>query len=149
MRKDMALVLTNEAQAGPVRGETGIEGLRLDFNAGLRLDVPEGNWRIRVEDGISRQVFFEGELSGDRLQSFEQYYVPWQISVWREGELIFQHRLDCSEQKICLYIDGHVPGMLPPLCASLCPGAWGPPGGTDRRSFGRFGRAVLPRAGYR
>ena len=115
VRKDMALVLVNEAQAGSVRGETGIEGLRLDFNAGLRLDVPEGSWRIRVEDGISGQVFFEGELSGDRLQSFEQYYVPWQISVWRDGELIFQHRLDCSEQKICLYIYGYAPGKLPPL----------------------------------
>ena len=88
VRKDMALVLANEAQAGPVKGETGIEGLRLDFNAGLRLDVPEGSWRIRVEDGISGQVFFEGEISGDRLQSFEQYYVPWQISVWRDGELV-------------------------------------------------------------
>lgn len=115
VRKDMALVLANEAQAGPVKGETGIEGLRLDFNAGLRLDVPKGNWHIRVEDGISGQVFFEGELSGDRLQSFEQYYVPWQISVWRDGQLAFLHRLDCSGQKVCLYIDGHASGKLPPL----------------------------------
>ncbi len=28
--------------AGPVHGETGIPGLLLDFNCGVRLEVPEG-----------------------------------------------------------------------------------------------------------
>ena len=46
----------------PVVGETGIDGLRLDFNFGLRLDVPRGNFRVRIGD-IDGQTFFDGELS--------------------------------------------------------------------------------------
>ena len=44
--------------AGPIAGETGIDGLRIDFNAGLRLRVPKGNWRIRILDYDSEFVFF-------------------------------------------------------------------------------------------
>ena len=27
-------------------GETGIEGLLIDFNCGLRLQIPEGDWHV-------------------------------------------------------------------------------------------------------
>ena len=40
-----------------IYGETGIEGLRLDFNLGLRLDVPEGNFRVVIGDD-NGQIFF-------------------------------------------------------------------------------------------
>ena len=31
---------------GEVRGGTDVPGVRLDFNLGLRLEVPEGRWRV-------------------------------------------------------------------------------------------------------
>ena len=40
----------------PICGETDIEGLRLDFNFGLRLDVPAGNFHVTIGD--SRANFF-------------------------------------------------------------------------------------------
>ena len=36
----------DEALNAPIAGETGIDGLRLDFNFGLRLEVPAGNFRV-------------------------------------------------------------------------------------------------------
>lgn len=57
-------------------GETPISGLRLDFNCGLRLDVPEGNFRVRISDADSGQVFFDKYVSGGRLLSIEQIFIP-------------------------------------------------------------------------
>ncbi len=44
---------------GEVAGETGIEGLRVDFNNGLRLQVPAGNWHVTIGDYDSGLVFYD------------------------------------------------------------------------------------------
>ena len=49
----------NEALNASIAGDTGIDGLRLDFNFGLRLDVPEGNFRVRIGDADGGQIFFD------------------------------------------------------------------------------------------
>lgn len=84
-KKDRAIAYNDGVLAGAVAGETGIPGLRLDFNAGLRLEVPEGDWHVRVSDGVSGQVYFDGDVAGVQLQSLEQFYVPWLVEVWLEG----------------------------------------------------------------
>lgn len=70
-----------EKLAGPVRGETGVPGLRLDFNNGLRLDVPEGAYHVRIGDADAGLVFFDEDVSGVRLQSKEKFFVRWQVEV--------------------------------------------------------------------
>ena len=83
-------------------GETPIPGLRLDFNCGLRLDVPEGNFRIRISDADSEQIFFDKYVSGGRLISVEQIFIRWRIEVFRDGKLIFTHTLDLEGQPVML-----------------------------------------------
>jgi len=70
---------------GPVRGETGIDGLRLDFNDGLRFEVPEGDFHVRISDADSEMVFFDDDVSAVRLQSMEKFYVHWQLDVYYGG----------------------------------------------------------------
>ena len=57
------------AFAGAVAGETGVEGLRLDFRCGLRLEVPEGDYHVRLTDGETGVVLFEDDVSGALLVS--------------------------------------------------------------------------------
>ena len=80
-----------------VLGDTGIEGLRLDFNCGLRLQVP-GNkddlYRVVIGNAESGEVYFDEEVSRTILVSFEKYFMPWQIEVFHRGEHIFSHTLD-------------------------------------------------------
>ena len=90
----------NEVFIGPVQGETGIEGLRLDFNFGLRLEIPAGNWHVRVSDADSGCTIFEDDLSATVLQSVEAYYVRWQIDVARDGIFVFSHTFDASGQNV-------------------------------------------------
>ena len=60
---DFSEIASLDSDAGPIKGETGIEGLRIDFNAGLRLRVPKGNWHICISDDDSEFVFFDEAVS--------------------------------------------------------------------------------------
>ena len=82
----------------PIYGETGIEGLKIDFNFGLRLDVPAGDWHIRIGDYDSEQIFFDADISDVRLIS-----IRWFVEVYRDGELVFSHILDLKNQPVQIY----------------------------------------------
>ena len=97
--KIQASVLISTA-VGPVRGETGIAGLKLDFNYGLRLQVPEGDWHVRISDADSGKVFLEQDVSEKVLISVETYYVRWLVDVAKDGVYVFSHTLDVAGQKV-------------------------------------------------
>ena len=83
-------------------GNTGFPGLRLDFNFGLRLDIPEGNFCVRISDFDSGQVFFDKYISGGRLLSAEQYFVRWHVEVFLNNEKIFTHTLNLEGQPVAI-----------------------------------------------
>ena len=85
-------------------GETGFPGLKLDFNFGLRLDIPEGNFRVKVSDFDSGQVFFDKHISGSRLLSVEQYFIRWQVEVFLDEEKIFSHVFDLEGKPVTIMI---------------------------------------------
>ena len=80
----------DEALNAPICGETGIDGLRLDFNFGLRLDVPEGNFRVRIGE-IGGRIFFDEKVSDMRLISVEKYFIRWHVEVFSDDVKIFEH----------------------------------------------------------
>ena len=101
-----------EELAGEVKGETGIEGLRIDFNFGLRLSVPEGDYHVRISDGEHGQVFFDGDVSGQELVSMEKYAILWQVEVYAGGDCIFAHRFDMTGQRVYFYLGTALGDML-------------------------------------
>lgn len=99
--------------AGEVAGETGIEGLRLDFNNGLRLQVPSGNWHVTIRDFDSDILFYDGDISEVVLVSVEKYYIRWQIEVFHDGKPVFGHIFDPVGQKIRLvFVSNMIGDML-------------------------------------
>ena len=98
-----------ETYESRIWGNTGFPGLRLDFNFGLRLDIPEGNFRVRISDFDSGQIFFDKYISGGRLISAEQYFVRWHVEVFLDEEKIFSHTLNLEGQPVALMI------TIPPL----------------------------------
>lgn len=107
-----ALMVKLNELAGAVRGETGIADLRLDFNFGLRLEVPEGDYFIRISDSESGRLYFAGQVSSQCLISMEKYYIPWQVEVIRSGELVFAHQLDVTGQLVYLHLGDALGDML-------------------------------------
>ena len=80
--------------------ETNIAGLRLDFNCGLRLEVPEGNFRVVISDFDSGQIFFARNISDVRLISVEKYFIRWHVEIFLDGAKIFSHTLNLDGQEI-------------------------------------------------
>lgn len=97
---------------GPVQGETGIPGLKLDFNNGIRLQVPTGNWHVRIGDYDSGMVFYDRDISETVVVSIEKYYIHWQVDIFRDGELVFCHIFDPSGQKIRLIFNSYLIGDM-------------------------------------
>ena len=88
---------------GELYGETGIEGLKIDFNFGLRLDVPAGNWHVKISDFDTEQIFFDEDISDTRLIASEGYFIYWQVEVFRDGEKVFEHSFDPTGQRILIF----------------------------------------------
>ena len=74
--------------------ETGIDGLRLDFNFGLRLDVPEGNFRVRISDFDTEKICLDKYISGGRIISVEKYFIRWHVEIFLDDEKIFVYTPD-------------------------------------------------------
>ncbi len=84
----------------PIIGETGIDGVLLDFNCGLRLQIPEGNWHVRIVDSRNELIFLDDDFSGVTLISMEKFYIEWEIALWLDGALVFYHQFDPTEQRV-------------------------------------------------
>lgn len=91
-----------EGDDSPISGETGIEGLRLDFNFGLRLDIPKGNFHVTISDFDSGMIFLDEDLSDVRLISVEKYFIRWQVEVHLDGAEVLLHTLDLEGKPVMI-----------------------------------------------
>ena len=99
-----------EKAAGDVKLETGVHGLKFDFNAGVRVEVPAGNWHIKISDFDTGLVGFDGDISQQVLISLEKYYVHWFIEAWLDGEKVFEHLMDLHNKDIYIFMVNGVLG---------------------------------------
>ena len=93
----------------PIFGETGIDGLRLDFNFGLRLEVPQGNFHVRIGDAVTEQIFFDRDISNVQLISVEKYFINWRVEVFLDGVKIFEHVIDLQGQPVLVAFKSRIP----------------------------------------
>lgn len=97
--------------------KTGLQGVKLDFNFGLRLEIPAGNWRVRISDFDSGIIFFDRNISDVRLISVEKHYIHWHVEIFLDDEKVFNHTFDSAGQSILIYFPrigiGDVFSMLP------------------------------------
>ncbi len=86
-----------------ILGETDIEGVRLDFNFGLRLQIPAlggDTLHVVIGNAESGEVYFDEEVSGVILVSFEKYFLLWQIDIFYHGKHIFSHTFNPEGQEV-------------------------------------------------
>lgn len=92
--------------AAAIPTQQGPEGIRYDFNIGLRVQVPEGKWRVRFFDLDTETVFFDGEGSKCTFGSRKKHYLRAKIEVFRDGVLIFSHIYDATDRPVAILMPG-------------------------------------------
>ncbi len=74
--------------------QTTFPGLAFDFNCGMRLAIPAGNWHVKILDHDSEIVCFDEDASDVLLVSLEKFFVRWEFFLWLDGQEIFHHLWD-------------------------------------------------------
>ncbi|MBR0061110.1 MAG: autotransporter strand-loop-strand O-heptosyltransferase [Selenomonadaceae bacterium] len=87
----------------PLAVQTTFEGLSFDFNMGLRLQIPAGNWHVTIFDCDSAEIFFNESLSDTLLISLEKFFVRWGFIIRLDGEIVFTHKFSPEDKKIHVY----------------------------------------------
>ncbi|ECA0362697.1 autotransporter strand-loop-strand O-heptosyltransferase [Salmonella enterica subsp. salamae] len=61
-------------------------GIRFDFNDGARVQLPDGEWHVRLLDDESGNIFFSCDSGAGWVTSTKKYYVRFRIQVFKKGE---------------------------------------------------------------
>ncbi|WP_307745440.1 autotransporter strand-loop-strand O-heptosyltransferase [uncultured Phascolarctobacterium sp.] len=88
--------------AGEVRQESGIAGIKFDFNYGARVTVPQGEYRVKFIDREACLTVYDAPASGVLVTSSKKYFIDFRIEVYEKGKLIFAHDLDLQGKKVLL-----------------------------------------------
>lgn len=87
----------------PLTAQTDYPGLAFDFNCGLRLQIPEGNWHVKIVDYDTEIVCFDEDISNTVLISLEKFFVRWEFYLWLDGELLFAYKFDPAGLRVHFY----------------------------------------------
>ena len=87
-------------ELNPLSIRTTYPGLVFDFNMGMRLQIPAGNWHVKILDHDSEIVCFDEDASDVLLVSLEKFFVRWEFFLWLDGQLVFHHLYDPTDWNV-------------------------------------------------
>lgn len=70
--------------AGEVQQESGIAGIRFDFNYGVRVTVPQGEYRVKFIDRKACLTVYDAPASGVLVTSSKKYFIDFRIEVYEK-----------------------------------------------------------------
>ena len=103
---------------------SGPRGIRFDFNDGCRVTLPDGRWRVVLEDLDTGNRLYETEIGAGTVRSSKKYYVRFGISVWdltapggADAKPVLRHEYDAREQQVLVQFPigtlGDILGWMP------------------------------------
>ena len=67
--------------AGEVVQESGLRGIKFDFNYGARVTVPQGEYRVKLIDRSACLTVYDAPASGVMVTSSKKYFVDFRIEI--------------------------------------------------------------------
>jgi autotransporter strand-loop-strand O-heptosyltransferase len=86
----------------PKPTQTGPLGIRFDFNLGCRVQLPVGDWHVRLVDLDTANTLYETKGSAILVRSRKRYYLRCAIEVRSGGELVFEHQYSAQGREILI-----------------------------------------------
>ena len=95
-------IVTGDPKIFPITQKTDIEGFKFDFNSGLRLDIPVGNFHVTIFDSSSNLIAFDKDVSDVVLVSLEKFFVRWEFILYQNGKEVFTHQFNAENKFVHL-----------------------------------------------
>lgn len=70
----------------PILLPTGVEGLTFDFNLGARVQVPQGDYRVRLIDKAAEICLYDAAANGTIVTSTKRYFVQFRLEVLQKRD---------------------------------------------------------------
>ncbi|WP_428488427.1 autotransporter strand-loop-strand O-heptosyltransferase [Rhodopila sp.] len=86
----------------PVPTQQASRGLRFDFNLGCRVQVPAGNFRVRLRDLDTGNTLYETTTGSSTINSSKRYYIRFGVEVWDGETRVFAHDYDAAGQDVLI-----------------------------------------------
>ncbi|MGC2855821.1 autotransporter strand-loop-strand O-heptosyltransferase [Novispirillum sp. DQ9] len=82
--------------------QQGPLGIRFDFNDGIRVSLPASQtpWLVRLSDLDTGNILFEAKLCEGVVTSSKRYYIRGRVEVWRNGEIVLDHRYSPRDRPV-------------------------------------------------
>jgi autotransporter strand-loop-strand O-heptosyltransferase len=90
--------------AAEVPTQQGPDGIRFDFNDGVRVTLPASAEprRVRLSDIDTGNILFETQIKEGRVRSSKRYFLRARIEVWNGTESIFRHDYDATGREVLI-----------------------------------------------
>lgn len=87
---------------GKITMEAGVEGIKFDFNYGVRVYVPKGNFRVRFIDLDTSTILYDAKASDAFITSTKKYYIRFRLEVYKNEKLVFSHDHDLKGKNVLI-----------------------------------------------
>ena len=81
---------------------TQAEGLRFDFNLGARVQIPAGNWRVRLRDLDTGNILYETATANSQINSSKRYFIRFGVEVWNGETQVLNHQYNAANQDVLI-----------------------------------------------
>lgn len=86
---------------GPVTLASGLKGVKLDFNYGARVILPDdGDYHVRFTDLDTSSIVYDADARGAMVTSTKKYYIKFRVEVWKNGKLALTHDLNLKNKNV-------------------------------------------------
>lgn len=87
----------------PVTLDSGLPGVKLDFNFGARVLLPDdGEYRVRFTDMDTGSILYDGIVRNNLITSNKKYYINFRVEIWKNGAQPFIHDLNLSGRNVLI-----------------------------------------------
>lgn len=88
---------------GPVTLDSGLPGVKLDFNFGARVLLPDdGDYRVRFTDMDTGSILYDGIARNNLITSAKKYYINFRVEIWKNGAQPFIHDLNLAGRNVLI-----------------------------------------------
>ncbi len=87
--------------------QEAIEGIRFDFNDGIRVKFPKGGYRICFSDIETGTILYNADINQEAMvTSVKKFYIKFRLQLFRKdgSEPIFEHDYDAKDKEVMIQL---------------------------------------------